>query len=300
MISIAMATFNGERYIEKQLNSILRYTGTHKLEVVISDDGSLDSTLSILNRFIDTNMSSNITLRLVHNKYPGGISSNFNNALVNCSGKYVFLADQDDEWFSLKLNKFSAMFDTDQECVAICCDTIFFSEESDKELNKSKLNEFDRFKLNKDNYVMGCAHAFRANYLKSLLPIPDNTISHDDYLVYPSIIMGNRVIINEPLQYYRIHQTNSSNFFINYSWKYPLIIVVLLRYGNIVRSLFLKRNTHKEVLRLRFEAASNFPDLKIHAHKLKQDLDICDLDINLLNMVRYIRRFGFIRFLRSY
>ena len=108
-ISVAMATYNGEKYIKEQLESILRQLNVND-EVVISDDGSTDNTIKIVNDFKD----SRIKIICGPKK---GIIKNFENAIKNCTGKYIFLSDQDDIWLDNKVNEVLNCFKSDITCV---------------------------------------------------------------------------------------------------------------------------------------------------------------------------------------
>ncbi len=95
-----MATYNGEEYVAEQIQSILSQLEQND-EIIISDDGSCDNTLNIILQFEDAR------IKLFHNKNHGLIH-NFENALKNAIGDYVFLCDQDDIWLP---HKVSEMFD---------------------------------------------------------------------------------------------------------------------------------------------------------------------------------------------
>ena len=89
-VSVAMASFNGEKYISTQIKTILENL-TENDELVISDDGSTDGTRRIIEGFNDSR------IRLLEGPKQG-VKKNFENAIRNCSGKYIFLSDQDDVW----------------------------------------------------------------------------------------------------------------------------------------------------------------------------------------------------------
>lgn len=98
-ISVAMASYNGEKYIEKQIRSILNQTYPVD-EIVVSDDGSSDKTIEILNKIEDKR------IHVFNNNGRKGYCGNFENALKICTGDYIFLADQDDLWMSNKVQSF--------------------------------------------------------------------------------------------------------------------------------------------------------------------------------------------------
>ena len=96
MISVCIATYNGERFIERQIISILNQLGSED-EIVIANDGSTDNTLAILKRLNDSR------LRVVEGAHRHSPIWNFERALEQAKGEYIFLADQDDVWMPEKV-----------------------------------------------------------------------------------------------------------------------------------------------------------------------------------------------------
>ena len=101
MISIALATYNGELYVSELLNSILDQT-TLPDELIISDDASTDSTLEIINEF-----ARNVTfpVKILINKKRLGSTGNFEVAIRASSGDIIFPCDQDDIWYRHKIER---------------------------------------------------------------------------------------------------------------------------------------------------------------------------------------------------
>lgn len=100
-----MATYNGERYIRQQLDSILACLSAGD-ELVVSDDGSTDGTLGILASYAGR---STVGIRVIDGPHRGVIA-NFDNALRNAKGDFIFLSDQDDVWHPDKVEKVMAAF----------------------------------------------------------------------------------------------------------------------------------------------------------------------------------------------
>lgn len=88
MISVAMTTFNGEKYIEKQIESII-HQSLPVDEIIVCDDGSTDHTVELLKKYDVT---------LIQNFQNLGYKLNFKQAMEKCNGDYIFLCDQDDIW----------------------------------------------------------------------------------------------------------------------------------------------------------------------------------------------------------
>ena len=127
MISVCIASHNGEKYIKEQVDSILCQIGSDD-EVVISDDGSTDKTLAILEAYNDPRIK---VFRYVHPcKYRYNFdyaTHNFENALHHAKEDIIFLADQDDVWLPDKVEKVKAAF-YDKEVMAVLHDAKIVDE----------------------------------------------------------------------------------------------------------------------------------------------------------------------------
>lgn len=118
-ISVCMGTYNGEKYIEKQLSSILCQTRVPD-QVILCDDGSKDGTLEIIREFISKNHLEDrwkLFADDTHKGYPGI----FYYAMSLCTGDIVFLSDQDDIWQEKKLERMAEIFEKRAEVRAVCC-----------------------------------------------------------------------------------------------------------------------------------------------------------------------------------
>ncbi len=105
MVSVCIATHNGEEYIESQISSILPQLREND-EIIVSDDGSKDRTLDIVNAFKDKRIKVHIlksepVLKKHSNFY--NATKNFENAIKNANGDFIFLCDQDDIWYNNKI-----------------------------------------------------------------------------------------------------------------------------------------------------------------------------------------------------
>ena len=125
-ISVCMATFNGGKFIREQVMSILPQLGEDD-EIIVSDDGSSDETINILNSFQDRR------IKVIANKGRHGIVPNFENALKNSCGDYIFFSDQDDIWNINKVNTcILALKDAD---LVVHNSRILFERDCSKELD---------------------------------------------------------------------------------------------------------------------------------------------------------------------
>jgi glycosyl transferase family 2 len=125
-ISIALATYNGERWLREQLDSLARQT-LLPCELVVSDDQSTDGTLDVVQQFAGT---SPFPVRVLREDVRRGFADNFMNALRGCTGDAVAYCDQDDVWRPTKLERCAAAMDSDSGITLVHHD----SEEVDGDL----------------------------------------------------------------------------------------------------------------------------------------------------------------------
>lgn len=205
MISVCIATYNGEKYIKEQLDSIIPQLG-HEDEIVISDDGSSDSTLDIINSINDKR------IRITVNQGKHGVNSNFNNALLHAKGDFIFLADQDDIWLS---GKVAECLKALEKADLVMHDAIItdYSLSSQNKTLFCELNIKGGFVSNLiRNRFTGCCIAFRKEILEYILPIPDSTLFfHDNWIGLMCELKGTVKFIPFKGIYFRRHpDTNST------------------------------------------------------------------------------------------
>lgn len=205
MISVCMATYNGEKYLREQVDSILVQLGEND-ELVVSDDGSTDSTIDILKSYNDPR------IKIFINTGRHGVNSNFENALRHADGDYIFLSDQDDVWHDDKVRIcVSALNDNDcvvHDCEITDCDLNIITESMLMEIG-AKSGIFNNIK--KNGYT-GCCMAFRKEILTSVIPFPKSTkYFHDQWIGLKASLKYKTVFINDRLIYFRRHSSNSSS-----------------------------------------------------------------------------------------
>lgn len=118
-ISVCMGTYNGAKYIQEQLYSILEQTRKVD-EVILCDDGSTDGTVEIIQNFISNNGRED-SWKLYQNEQNKGYPANFYYACSLCTGDVVFLADQDDIWTAEKIKRMSDALEKENEMKVIAC-----------------------------------------------------------------------------------------------------------------------------------------------------------------------------------
>lgn len=196
-----MATYNGERFIERQLNSILMQLGEGD-EVIISDDSSTDDTLKIIGRFDDPR----ITL-YPFQKFRNAIF-NFENAINKSSGDIIFLADQDDLWYEKRVEIMSN--ELQKNDLVVCNSTIINEKEeiiggSYFELINSGPGLFRNLK---SNTYLGCCIAFNRGITKKVLPFPKDIPMHDIWFGFVAGLFYKVKFIPQKLHGYRKHSDN--------------------------------------------------------------------------------------------
>src|ERR1043165_3789181 len=124
--SIAMTTFNGERYLREQLDSL---SAQDRLpdEVVVCDDGSSDGTLEMVRAFA---ASSPFAVRVIENEERLGVTRNLEKAIGLCDGELIALCDQDDVWRSDKLQQIEQAFIGNSRLGLVFTDAELIDEQS--------------------------------------------------------------------------------------------------------------------------------------------------------------------------
>ncbi|HZJ09593.1 MAG TPA: glycosyltransferase family 2 protein [Trueperaceae bacterium] len=208
--SIALATHNGERYLREQLASFKEQTILPD-ELIVSDDASDDATAQILKDFA---LSAPFKLRILPFTDRLGYAGNFNRAMLATTGDLVFLCDQDDVWFPTKLETMLAEARTHPDAMVLMND-VSLTDSSLAPAGITKLEQFRSAGISVDRYLMGAAAAVRREFLEAVMPVPTGYPAHDDWIIKLAIGIGRRHLLPIPLQYYRIHGSNTSRFRVN-------------------------------------------------------------------------------------
>lgn len=203
MISVCIATYNGDKYISKQIVSILSQL-TDSDEIIISDDGSKDDTLDIVSAFHDER------IKVFKNEGCHGVVPNFENALRHAKGDIIFFSDQDDIWAE---NKVEVMVKALEDAELVVHDALIM----DKDDSVSDVNYFSLrpphagfWKNLYKNCFVGSCMAFRASLLPKVLPFPKHILWHDMWIGLMASRTGRVKFIDDPLLYYRRHGDNAS------------------------------------------------------------------------------------------
>lgn len=225
-LSIALATYNGEKYLREQLDSILKQS-IQDFELVITDDSSTDSTLKILNEYAEKDSR----IKVFTNEKNLGFKKNFEKAISLCSGDYIALSDQDDVWTENHLQVLLENIGGNDfvGANAFLCDEDAKPTGTDL-LSCSKIDFFPNSKddwfffLLHSNIFQGAACIFRKSLVQKSIPIPENVKFHDYWLALIASVNGGVTYVNECVLYYRQHGTNVTK---NEKWKFLKKIILL-------------------------------------------------------------------------
>lgn len=225
MISIAMTTYNGEKYVIEQLES-LRDQSKKPDEIVIVDDCSTDNTTLMIKKFIKDNKLEKWQLYLLEENI--GYKKAFQIAIKKTKGDVIFLCDHDDIWLNNKLELMSGCMKRNSKILALNSSFIKIDDIGNKILSKNYLfssnNNLIRKRINKDacikldierlvsyNISPGCTLAFRSNLIEIL-----GKLENDDYdLVHDwkiNVIAAGKqglYFLNTPTTLYRLHSNNT-------------------------------------------------------------------------------------------
>ncbi len=223
-VSVIICTYNGEKYLYDQIQSIVNQTYTN-LEIIISDDGSTDQTGNIVRSF-----TQDPRVKFFRNEINLGHYQNLFQAIKLASGEYISVSDQDDIW---KPNKIKDLMDHVGKHNLIFCDSQFMDEEGN--LMNKKLSSIRNLGPSNDNrnfafvFLIGIyAHniLFSRRITPSLYPIPKSTYT-DGWIAYVAASLGSIAYYPECLTDYRQHSNsitqkskshNIDRYSIYYQW----------------------------------------------------------------------------------
>jgi len=251
LISIPILTYNGEKYLREQLDSI--YAQTYKnIEVLAFDDGSTDETVKILHEY-------HLKFGLQYTVHPKnlGFLKNAEYSLKACTGDYIAPADQDDVW---KKEKLEVLINAIGSNMLIYADSSTMNEEGKKYENYffaprcHLITENKPLKFIFGNSVSAHAMLFKRELIEKSLPIPTALDYHDWWLAFAACCLGEIKLYPEPLVYYRRHSQQVTNITNNENKK---------NYTFFQRFTFKERHLikHKEKVLSQLKAFKTYPYL---------------------------------------
>lgn len=237
LISVCMATYNGEPYIKEQVNSILaqELEEGQQMEIIVSDDNSTDHTVEVLESYHDDRIK--IYRHEPHRRYKHynalmSASKNFENAVLHASGDVIFLSDQDDVWYPSKIKTML------QYCGGgklLICGFEWMSNDG----NITGATAFSKpagwLSLMRRSAYYGFSMAMDASLARRLFPMP-MLPQHDYYMTLVAMKLGKLEVIPDLLCAHRYYpqQTSNSGFSESVFWK------IVFRIKTLFYSLIVK------------------------------------------------------------
>lgn len=265
-ISIAMASYNGARFLPEQLNSFLNQTRLPD-EVIVTDDGSTDDTMKILEEFAN---KAPFEVRIYRNEHNLGYARNFDRALSFCTGDLVFLSDQDDIWFKEKIERMVIAANKHVNAMLLMNDAELVLADGSP-LGLTKLKQTLSLGLPDTAFTTGCCMALRRQFLDIALPVPSKCFVHDTWFNRLSLALDAKVIVSEVLQYYRRHGNNTSNWLASRTVRQKRLDLIRAYKSQDPRPHALKRLEQLKVLKQRLETYFLDSDILESIYRLERE-----------------------------
>lgn len=222
-ISVAMTTYNGEKYIRGQIESLMKQSRLPD-EIIISDDASNDNTIDIVSAVFNEYQYQNY--KILKNKTNLGYKKNFYQSIANTNGDIIFLCDQDDLWLEDKIEVFEKLFldngmalsingsfvliDAEDKILDYICHRGFVNNDllkghyPEKQITKVSYDTVLRY-----NISPGCTMAFRREIKDIFLEGSTHELPHDWEINLLAAMKGGLFFYNSPVIQYRIHEKNT-------------------------------------------------------------------------------------------
>ena len=198
LVSVVLGTYNGEKYLAEQLESILKQT-YRPMELIISDDASVDGTRQVLKKY-----ENNPLIRIFYQEKNLGLTKNFSFTALQARGELIAFSDQDDIWMPHKIEK---LVEEREDYHLVYSNSMLVDEEG-RSMNK-KLSDLKKMYTGNDSrgYIMySCVWGHTMMISKKLvqksLPMPDS-VNHDIWLTYMAFLNGGIKYVDEVLTHYR-------------------------------------------------------------------------------------------------
>ncbi len=303
-ISVAMCTYNGEKFLKEQIDSILCQNYPVN-EIVVCDDGSKDNTLELLNQYKKENP---ILFNINVNKENLKSIKNFEKAISLCTGDVIFLADQDDIWHKNKTEIITS-FLTENENVSVVCTNANAIDENSKFLENNFVmwdvfskfikNKPDQYYFNfiveKGNFATGATIAFKKEIVEKIIPIPviDNYY-HDEWIALIASCQDKMKFIDEKLINYRIHSNqqvggqafNKSEYCFDEQYHYFIKNFDVENLGVLKNKIKNQINWYNKFMP-EFKDKANEAAFKTILERLNQEISINKKNIKKNNFVLY-------------
>lgn len=216
-VGVAMATYNGARFVEQQLVSILQQT-TSPDRIVVSDDASDDDTIRLIEK---VTAGASVAVEIIRNTERVGAVRNFERALRRSTSDVVFLCDQDDVWRPDKITQLMHFLDADSTAALVFSNgrvvdsegmpvtgTLWQRTGFDRHVQRACRGRDAFGVFLRRTVAPGASMAVRQDLLVRAFPLPTNAW-HDDWLMLLASADGRVAFLDAPLIDYRLHADNA-------------------------------------------------------------------------------------------
>jgi glycosyltransferase involved in cell wall biosynthesis len=207
LVSIALCTYNGEKYISQQLNSIINQT-YRSLEIIIVDDCSSDDTYNIISNYAQNDSR----IKCFKNEANIGFNKNFEYAIKLTTGEYIAISDQDDIWLPMKIE---SLLNHIGDNWLIFSNSVFVN--SSNEVMDGKMLHTYNIATNKymhnyksillSNFITGHTMLFKKEFIDYFSPFPEKGF-YDWWMGFVALYHQKILFLNEILTHYRVHETS--------------------------------------------------------------------------------------------
>jgi len=257
-IEILMATYNGEKYVKEQIDSIIHQT-YENWKLLIRDDNSTDKTLEILKEY----EKKDKRIKVIEDKKGNlGFVKNFEELLIYSNKEWVMFSDQDDYWLENKIEKYVSILNSNPKDILkkpiLIHSNSFICNDNLEIIKKEFINSNIASKYNEDSYyffyfVQGSTVLINRVMIDLALPFSKNVTVHDRYLHLLAEFLGKRIFINESLIKYRQHSNNK----------------IGAKGSSIISKILKKRYFHNEDRELILEIQNKYTE-KLEIEKRKK------------------------------
>ena len=270
-----MTTYNGDKYLCLQLDSILAQT-VSDFELIICDDSSKDRTWNLLEDY----KSRDSRIKIFRNEHNIGFVKNFEKAISLCSGEYIALSDQDDIW---KKNHLEVLLNNINGMSAAVGNSVIMDDEGN--ISNDLLSERDRYFVdgsNEDrltrilfygNPFQGTSSLYDRYIFKYALPVPQEVEYHDTWFAAVACCLCGVNYTYDVITNYRIHKSNASG---THKWNFIIQILTSFRRKKWTTDRIVLCNELKtripsipEKIRLVIDDAYDFQNERIEGKKIK-------------------------------
>lgn len=247
-VNILLSTYNGEKHLNEQLETILQQT-SQNFKLVIRDDGSTDETRKIIDQYCRDFPKK---IEFIKDDFGNvGISKSFSLLMENSNADYYFFADQDDIWMKNKIQEMMNITKSwDPKKPHMCfSDLIIKNDKTSRQSSYLATYDLHNTPLNKiifKGIIHGCAMLINHQCKLFTLELnEDSRLLHDTSIIYTSYLFGSIEIIKTPLIIHKIHKSNA----IGHGTKQPYMVLL----KTLAKFLFKNKSYRENILGAYFD-----------------------------------------------